>query len=109
MTPDEEVYGILLGSGLRGTKNAWPIGGAPPLPWFVYKREKKGEFFADNENFARMWRYRVELYQAEPDDDVADALEQQLSQIGPYSSYETWIPGENCWETSYTLTYHPDN
>lgn len=109
MKPDEAVYTTLLKSGLPGTKVGWPIGGAPPLPWFTYKRTKGGEVFADDRNYAKMRRYDVDLYQAEMDDDLRDEFEEVLSELGPFSSTEVWIPAENCWETSYRLTYHPNN
>lgn len=105
-SPDSAVFSTLLSSGLPGTKYAYPIGGAPPLPWFTYKRRKGGEIHADDTNYTRMYRYQVDLYQAEPDDEVRDAFEETLLRLGPFDSHEVWIPTENCWETSYTLTYH---
>lgn len=107
MTPDETVYATLCESGIRGTKSGWPEGKVPPLPWFSYRRLKKGEFFADNANYAKLQRYDVDLYQAEPDEDEVDALEEQLAKLGPYACYESWVPMESSWVTSYTLTFHP--
>ena len=109
MTPDETVYTTLTACGLKGTKVGWPIGGAPPLPWFTYKRVKGGEFFADNANYALMQRYDIDLYQKEPDDEVRDRFEEALDGIGPHKCIESWIPAENCWVTSYSVTYHPNN
>ena len=106
MKPDEVVFTTLLKSGLPGTKVGWPIGGAPPLPWFTYKRVKGGEVYADDSNYTRMVRYDVDLYQREIDDDERDAFESVLAEIGPFSSDEVWIPSENCWDTSYRVTYH---
>ena len=106
MECDEAVFQALRASGIPGTRNAWPIGGAPPLPWFTYKRAKPYEVYADNSNYARMRRYYIDLYEAELDDALHDRFEECIEQIGPFSSYETWIPSENCWETSYTITYH---
>lgn len=103
-TPDETVYSILSQSGIPGTKYAWPVGDAPPLPWFVYKRAKHGEFFADDSTYSKLRRYSVDLYQRELDDDVRDAFEERLAEVGPFSSYETWIPHERCWVTSYSTT-----
>lgn len=104
MTPDEFVFSTLKMSGLKGTKVGWPIGGAPPLPWFTYKRKKGGEVYADDRNWTRMRRYDVRLYQRELDDDVRDHFEEYVAMIGPFSSNETWIVSENCWETTYSLT-----
>ena len=44
MRPDEVVFSTLLTSGIEGTKSAWPFKKEPPLPWFVFKQRKKGEF-----------------------------------------------------------------
>ena len=107
MTPDEYVFATLSESGLPGTKSGWPIGGAPPLPWFLYKRHKGGEVFADDRNWTRMRRYDIRLYQREVDDEVRDEFEEYVARIGPFASNETWIPSEDCWETSYSVTYHP--
>ena len=108
MTPDETVFEILSTSGMPGTKNAWPYGKRPALPWFTYKHLKQGEFFADNRNYAKLQRYDVDLYQGEADDAERDAFEEALSQVGPYACIESWIPMENCWVTSYSVTFHPD-
>ena len=44
MTPDEVVFSTLCESGIAGTKNAWPMGGAPALPWFIvpHANNKRG-------------------------------------------------------------------
>lgn len=109
MTPDETVYSLLLTSGLKGTKVGWPIGGAPPLPWFTYKHVKGGEFFADNGNYALLKRYDVDLYQKDADEEQREAFEEAVALIGPFKCVESWVPSENCWVTSYSVTYHPDN
>ena len=107
MTPDEVVFSVLSATGIEGTKVGWPESKVPPLPWFTYRRLKKGEFFADNSNYAKMQRYDVDLYQAEPDEDAVEAFEEALATIGPFACTESWIPLESAWVTSYTLTYHP--
>lgn len=109
MTPDETLYSMLAATGIRGTKVGWPDGKkVPPLPWFVYRHRKKGEFFADNSNYAKLPRYEVDLYQAEPNEEEVDAIEEALAKIGPYACIESWVPMESAWVTSYTLTFHPE-
>ena len=108
MTSDEVVYTTLLTIGLPGTKMGWPLGGAPPLPWFTDQRLKKGEFYADNSMYQRMRRYQIDLFQKDADDDLRDAFEEVVATLGPYSSTESWIPSEDCWRTSYTITFHPN-
>lgn len=106
MTPDAFVYQTLLESGIPGTKVAYPEGNAPPLPWFVYLKRRGGDLFADNVNHAKLQRYRVELLQASNDPDVQARLEAAIAKIGPYTSYETWVPTERCVMTTYDFTYH---
>lgn len=104
--PDEAVFTTLCTSGLPGTKVGWPIGGAPPLPWFTYKHGKGGEVFADDSTYAKMRRYEVDLYEKVPDEATEEALEEAIAQIGPYSCTDHWITDESCWVTSYVVTYH---
>lgn len=108
MSSDEVVFSTLSQSGIRGTKIGYPYGKEPPLPWFVYRPLKKGEFYADDSNYAKMRRYDVDLYQAEPNDTEREALEDELTKLGPYACVESWVAMENCWLTSYRLTYHPN-
>lgn len=110
MSPDKTVFKALLRSGLPGTKYAWQEGHAPPLPWFVYMRRRGGEVLADDSNYSELPRYRVELYQREDDPSVREALEEVLRSedcIGPYTTYEDWIPTEQCLMTTYYFTFHP--
>lgn len=106
MKPDEVVFSTLLSSGIRGTRVGWPIGGAPPLPWFTYKHRRGGEFFADDSNFTKMRRYEVDLYEKEPNDTTHESFEEALATIGPYAETDSFITPENAWVTSYVLTYH---
>ena len=46
MTARESVYETLLTSGIKGTYVAYPVGKAPPLPWFTYREEDNGDDIA---------------------------------------------------------------
>jgi len=59
--PDKTVYSTLKSVGIPGTMFAWSLGGAPPLPWFVYYQARGGETFADNSNYHKLPRYRAAL------------------------------------------------
>lgn len=105
MTDDARVYSTLTAmTGLPGAKFAWPYGEVPPLPWFVYHKERKGEFIADNENYFLMPRYTAELYIKENDPELVRAFEEAVSTLGTYRHRETWIDGENCTMHSFTFT-----
>lgn len=106
MTPNEEVYATLSATGLPGALSAWPIGQAPPLPWFVYYVQEGGEVFADDSNFTKLVRYRAELWTAQNDEEVRATFESAVSQIGPFTTNEGWVPSENAYMVAYTFTYH---
>jgi len=108
MIPDAYVFKTLLAVGIPGTKYAYQEGGAPPLPWFVYMRRKKGDVFADDKNYALLPHFRAELYMRENDPDLRERFEEAVASIGPYTAYETWIPSEQCLMVSYDFTYHPE-
>lgn len=107
MTPEQEVYEALCSSGIQGTKIAYPLGGAPALPWFVYYRTRGGEFFGDGENYACLTRFTAELYMKENDPELKGRFEAAIATIGPFTSNETWLIQEGCYMTSYEFTHHP--
>ena len=105
MTEDALVFSTLTGmTGLPGTRLAWPYGGAPSLPWFVYYRDRKGEVHADNDNYFLMPRYKAELYIKENDPELVKSFEEAVSTLGSYRHRETWIDGENCTMHTFTFT-----
>lgn len=105
MTDDALVYSTLTGmTGLPGAKLAWPFGTVPSLPWFVYYRDKKGEFHADNDNYFIMPRYKAELYIRENDPELVSAFEEAVSTLGTYRHRETWLDSENCTMHIFTFT-----
>lgn len=106
MTPNEVVYQTVRGVGIPGTYAAYQEGSAPPLPWFVYIRDRGGEVYADDSNYAVLPRYRVELYMASRDSALVDAVGDAIGErFGPYSTYETWILSEHVLMVSYEFTY----
>lgn len=83
---------------------AWPEGMAPELPWAVYMVDETDDLFADNDNWAHVPRWRVELYERVRDASVERELKAALRRIGPVAVYETWIDSEKCHEVVYTFS-----
>ncbi len=109
MTSNARVFSTLL-DVVKGTYLGYPVGKAPPLPWFIYERERGGEAFADNSNYGLLPRYRVELYFEENDPDLIDRFEEKLSELGTYRLYDAdLIDTEGCYRHDYRLTLLPDN
>ena len=92
-----------------GAYVGWPVGNAPPLPWFTYKREHDGEVFADNRNYGLMPRYRVELLFKENDPSLREDFEAALSEVSTWRLYESdMLDSENCLYHDYRLTLLPN-
>ena len=107
MTPDAYVFSALSTSGLKGTKNEWRLGHVPPLPWFVVRRARAGQFHADNDVFIQMIRFRAELWMRENDPNVREKFEEAVRKVGPFTTNEAWVATENAYQVEYTFTYHP--
>lgn len=104
MDSDDLVFSTLSEVGIPGTRSAWQLGKAPPLPWFVYLRANGGEFFADNDTTEPLPRYRAELYIRENDPDLVRAFEEAVRRLGTFRHRQSWLAEENCQMHSYTFT-----
>lgn len=102
----EETYAVLSALELQGRFEAYPVGKAPAPPFFIYKVEENGEFYADNTTFARLPRIHVELFETVADPEletrVWDALE---SAFGPVEQVGSWSQSEMCHIEQYDFTY----
>lgn len=108
MTDDARVYSALReATGLPGTKYAWPLGSAPPLPWFVYYRARGGEVHADNTNYHLLPRYVAELYLAENVPETVDAFEEAVRSLGTFTRRDEWLEGEGCMMHRFAFTLLP--
>ena len=105
MSKDSVVFERLSSTGIQGTRLAYQEGHAPPLPWFVYMQRRGKDLFACDTNYAKVQRYRAELYMRENDPEVRQMFEEAVASIGPYTSYETWIPTEQCLMVSYDFSF----
>ena len=108
MTDDARVFARLLTTGLRGTKHAWSVGKAPPLPWFVYYRANGGWTFGDGKNYYLMPRYVAELYVKENSPELVASFEQAVAALGPFSYREAWLDSEGCTQHRWSFTLLPE-
>lgn len=108
MTPNAAVYST-LSEVCPGAYLAYAPGSAPPLPWFVYKRRRGGETFADNDNYAQFCNYRVELFFKEHDPYLISDFEEALHRLGTYTLYDAdYLDTEGCLMHDYRLAYNPN-
>jgi len=109
MTP-EKFLARTLSAVCPGAYLAHKPGKAPPLPWFVYKRASGEEYYADNTNYARLPRFRVQLLFEENDTDLVEAFEAALSELGTWRLYDAdYLDSEACLFHDYRLSLGLDN
>lgn len=108
MTDDARVFTALKETGLKGTKSAWPLGNAPPLPWFTYQRTRGGDIYADNDNYIEFPHYAAELYIKENDPDLVRAFRRAVRTLGPCSQREEWLDSEGCYVYRFQFTLTPE-
>ena len=104
------LYRLLTGLGIKGTHQAYPKGGAPAPPFFVYDLDSGGEVFADGSNWCETPRYRVQLLERQMDADLEQRLSNALrDEYGPVLVMEDWVESEHSRIVSYYFTdTHPE-
>ena len=103
MTPNAWLFRT-LSEVCKGTYLSYKPGSAPPLPWFCYSRQNGEEVYADNSNYSRLPRYRVELLFEENDPDLIERFEEALSKLGVWRLYSAdYVDSEACLMHDYRL------
>jgi hypothetical protein len=103
-TANARLYSV-LSEVCPGVMHGWPLGSAPPLPWFAYRRINGGERYADNHNYALIPRYRIELLMEENDPGLVTEFERALDELGTWKLYSAdLIDGESCITYDYRLS-----
>lgn len=103
MTCDELLYQTLI-EVCPGTYLSYPTNGAPPLPWFAYSHQRDEEVFADNTNYVKLPRYRVELLFKEMDTELIESFEAALSSLGTWALRAAdYLDTEGCLYHDYRL------
>lgn len=110
MSTRTEVYSALLACGIKGTEApGYPVGKAPPLPWFVYAVQPGKAFFADDSCWYGSYRVTVDLYQRELDEALEEAVSAVCARMGNLEEpAHTWLKTESVWVTTYEFEYHPE-
>lgn len=110
MTSDERVYAALTALGIPGAHQAYPEGGAPAPPFFVYVLDDAGDVFADDSNWAALPGYRVQLLERSADPELERRVRAALmAEFGPVRTVEDWSQSEHARIVSYYFTVTEGN
>ncbi len=84
---------------------AWPVGGAPQLPYICYYSTGSDNFAADNVVYDSNRPVRIELYTRSKDLATEAAVEAALTGAGIYwTRDESYIDDEKVFMTIYEVT-----
>ena len=108
MTAKSEVYKALTATGIQGRQEAYAVGKAPSPPFFTYSLVSRGEFVADDSNYAGLPRFHVELYEKVSSDRDEKAILAACQAVarGPVERTGTWSQSEQCHIEQFDFTFH---
>lgn len=101
MTTRAEVYEMVESFGIPSSYYAFPTNEAPPLPYCVYYYPNRNDFFADDENYAKIENLRIELYTDTKDFELEDEIEALI--LFPYSKDVVYIDSEKMYQITYEM------
>lgn len=80
MMERKDVFAMLKSAGMPVAYRQWAPAKPPPLPYVVFFQTGRSDAYADNSNYAKVPRWRVELYSEGKNDDGEAAIERALSE-----------------------------
>ena len=77
----------------------------PPVPPFItYRFDGSNDLLADNENYAEISTYSIELYTNKKDLAAEKLVQDKLKSLKiPYTKLETWIENEKLFQVAYEI------
>ena len=96
-----EAVSSVLGEG-KVALLAFPVDGAPDLPWAVYS-DDPSVMGADDGNWSVTHRWTVELYERQSDSTLEERLLEALAEVYGYvePQGEIWNDDEGCYMVAF--------
>lgn len=98
----ENLYQILESTGLPVVYRAWPIDGAPELPYICYLAVYSNNFSADGVVYHPIDHVQIELYTKDKNPEAEGRVENALSSLF-WDKSETYIDTEQCYQILYEV------
>ena len=98
----ESLYQLLESTGLPVVYRAWPIDGAPELPYICYLSAYSNNFSADGVVYQPIDHVQIELYTKDKNPEAEGRVESALSSIF-WEKSETYIDTEQCYQILYEV------
>lgn len=107
MRSGELIVHAMAGAGVPCAFMEWPVGSAPELPWAVYLLDSDESLAADDRTYHPAWAWEVELYEAQADPELEQAVRDALESAFDTRvavTYQGWLDDERCAETVFSFT-----
>lgn len=100
----EQIATMIESMGLPYVYHAFPINGAPSLPYIVFNYPNRDDFGADNMNYVHIDNIDIELYTENKDFTLESSIESVLEQNGLfYSKSVMYLQTEHMYEILYEV------
>jgi len=97
-----ELLALLQGTGLPVAYRQWKE--APELPYLVYLFGNSSDLMADNQNYAEVSDWQVELYSADKDPASEEVVQAAFKAARiPYQKLETYLEAEDMHQVLYLI------
>lgn len=76
----------------------------PTPPYIAYKYAYSNDLMADNENYADIGTFQIELYTDKKDLSAEQTVQDKLKELElPYAKSESWIDSEEMFQIVYEV------
>lgn len=100
----KQIAEMIESMGLPYAYHAFPINGAPNLPYIVFNYPNRDDFGADNMNYVHIDNVDIELYTENKDFTLESSVESVLEQNGLfYSKSVMYLQTEHMYEILYEV------
>lgn len=97
-----ELYQALKSIGFPVAYGSFSSSITPPF--ITYQYAYSSDMMADNQNYAEISNFQIELYTAKKDIQAEKKVQDKLKELGlPYSKIETYIDTEQLFQIIYKI------
>lgn len=98
----EELYQALKSIGLPVAYREFKKPTKPPFITYLFSYSN--DFMADNQNYAEIDNFQIELYTKNKDPATEKLVENKLKELGlPYTKTETFVQSEGLFQLVYEI------
>lgn len=98
----EEIYNILMSTGIPTAYHAWPENEAPSMPYICNLSPYSNNFYADGKVYFKVNCLQVELYTKYIDKETESKVENALQSLS-WKKEEEYLSDQKCYKITYDM------